>query len=118
MPKPSPLVSSAPSRECRLWTISEFCRPYRSSSSRTGEPEYASQRHISRGSCPREKHRASSRWDAAALAASRDLCKRQRPRQGRGAVLAVLATDYPFLDIFWTMCIFFAWVIWIWLLIL
>ena len=33
-------------------------------------------------------------------------------------MLAVLATDYPFLDIFWTMCIFFAWVIWIWLLIL
>jgi phospholipase D-like protein len=33
-------------------------------------------------------------------------------------VLAVLASDYPFLDIFWTMCIFFAWVIWIWLLIL
>ena len=30
----------------------------------------------------------------------------------------MLATDYPFLDIFWTMCIFFAWVIWIWLLIL
>ena len=33
-------------------------------------------------------------------------------------MLAVLATDYPFLDIFWTMAIFFAWVIWIWLLIL
>jgi hypothetical protein len=33
-------------------------------------------------------------------------------------VLAVLAADYPFLDIFWTMAIFFAWVIWIWLLIL
>jgi Phospholipase_D-nuclease N-terminal len=33
-------------------------------------------------------------------------------------VLAVLATDYPFLDIFWTMMIFFFWVIWIWLLIL
>jgi len=33
-------------------------------------------------------------------------------------VLAVLASDYPFLDIFWTMTIFFAWVIWIWLLIL
>jgi len=34
-------------------------------------------------------------------------------------VLAVLAkTDYPFLDIMWTMFIFFAWVIWIWLLIL
>ena len=28
------------------------------------------------------------------------------------------ATDYPFLDIFWTMAIFFAWVIWIWLLIM
>jgi uncharacterized membrane protein YcjF (UPF0283 family) len=26
----------------------------------------------------------------------------------------VLAADYPFLDIFWTMIIFFAWVIWIW----
>jgi hypothetical protein len=34
-------------------------------------------------------------------------------------VLAVLAkTDYPFLDIMWTMFIFFAWVIWIWLLIM
>ena len=31
-------------------------------------------------------------------------------------MLAVLAkTDYPFLDIMWTMFIFFAWVIWIWL---
>ena len=30
----------------------------------------------------------------------------------------VLASDYPFLDIFWTMVIFFAWVIWIWLLIM
>jgi hypothetical protein len=29
-----------------------------------------------------------------------------------------LATDYPFLDILWTMIIFFAFVIWIWLLIL
>lgn len=29
-----------------------------------------------------------------------------------------LAADYPFMDIFWTMFIFFAWVIWIWLLIL
>jgi hypothetical protein len=26
----------------------------------------------------------------------------------------VLAADYPFLNIFWTMVIFFAWVIWIW----
>jgi hypothetical protein len=33
-------------------------------------------------------------------------------------VLAVLASDYPFLDIFWTMMIFFLWVIWIWLLIM
>ena len=28
----------------------------------------------------------------------------------------LLAADYPFLDIMWTMFIFFAWVIWIWLL--
>jgi hypothetical protein len=26
----------------------------------------------------------------------------------------VLAADYPFLDIFWTMIIFFSWAIWIW----
>jgi Short C-terminal domain/Phospholipase_D-nuclease N-terminal len=29
----------------------------------------------------------------------------------------VLAADYPFLDILWTMIIFFAWVAWIWILI-
>jgi uncharacterized membrane protein len=30
----------------------------------------------------------------------------------------LVASGYPFLDIMWTMFIFFAWVIWIWLLIL
>ena len=29
-----------------------------------------------------------------------------------------LASNYPFLDIMWTMFIFFAFVIWIWLLIM
>ena len=29
----------------------------------------------------------------------------------------VLAADYPLLDVFWTMVIFFLWVIWFWLLI-
>ncbi len=29
----------------------------------------------------------------------------------------LIATDYPFLDILWTMIIFFAWVIWIWIVI-
>ena len=29
----------------------------------------------------------------------------------------LLATDYPFLNILWTMIIFFAWVIWIWMMI-
>jgi hypothetical protein len=29
----------------------------------------------------------------------------------------LLAADYPFLNIFWTMIIFFAWVAWIWLII-
>ncbi len=28
-----------------------------------------------------------------------------------------IAADYPFLDVFWTMLVFFAWVIWFWLLI-
>ena len=34
----------------------------------------------------------------------------------RGALL-VFAADYPFLDLFWTMLIFFFWVIWIWILV-
>jgi hypothetical protein len=29
----------------------------------------------------------------------------------------VLAADYPFFDIFWTLIIFFAWVVWIWMMI-
>ena len=34
-------------------------------------------------------------------------------------MLAILAkTDYPFLDIMWTMFIFFAWLIWISLLVM
>ena len=28
-----------------------------------------------------------------------------------------VATDYPFLDVLWTMLVIFAWVIWFWLLI-
>jgi general stress protein CsbA len=30
----------------------------------------------------------------------------------------VFAADYPFMDVLWTMIIFFCWVAWIWLLIL
>jgi hypothetical protein len=30
----------------------------------------------------------------------------------------VIAADYPFLNILWTMIIFFAWVIWIWMMII
>jgi Phospholipase_D-nuclease N-terminal/Short C-terminal domain len=29
----------------------------------------------------------------------------------------VLAADYPFLDVFWTMILFFSWVIWIWMMV-
>ena len=29
----------------------------------------------------------------------------------------LLAADYPFLDIFWTMLIFFLWIAWFWILI-
>src|SRR3954468_1151136 len=31
--------------------------------------------------------------------------------------MTVVAADYPFLDIFWSMIIFFAWVVWIWMMI-
>jgi hypothetical protein len=30
----------------------------------------------------------------------------------------IVAADYPFLDVFWTMVIFFCWVAWIWILVL
>jgi hypothetical protein len=29
----------------------------------------------------------------------------------------LLAADYPFLEVLWTMLVFFAWVIWFWILI-
>jgi hypothetical protein len=29
----------------------------------------------------------------------------------------VIAADYPFLDILWTMIFFFTWVVWIWLMV-
>ena len=28
-----------------------------------------------------------------------------------------IAADYPFLDVLWTMILFFTWVAWIWILI-
>ena len=28
----------------------------------------------------------------------------------------MIASDYPFLDVLWTMVIFFVWILWIWLL--
>jgi general stress protein CsbA len=30
----------------------------------------------------------------------------------------IFAADYPFIDVLWSMIIFFAWVIWIWMMIL
>jgi hypothetical protein len=30
----------------------------------------------------------------------------------------IIAADYPFLDVLWTLIIFFAWVIWIWMMVL
>ena len=32
--------------------------------------------------------------------------------------MVVFAADYPFLDVLWTMIIFFCWVVWIWMMIL
>ncbi|MDO8185626.1 SHOCT domain-containing protein [Conexibacter sp. JD483] len=31
--------------------------------------------------------------------------------------MIVFAADYPFLDVLWTMIIFFAWVVWIWMMV-
>jgi hypothetical protein len=38
-------------------------------------------------------------------------------RSPQGADDMFFAADYPFLNIFWTMIIFFAWVIWIWMVV-
>ena len=38
--------------------------------------------------------------------------------RNRLGVHALLAADFPFLDVMWMMFIFFAWVIWIYLLIM
>jgi hypothetical protein len=35
----------------------------------------------------------------------------------QGETRMLIAADYPFLDIFWSMLIFFCWVIWIWMVI-
>jgi Phospholipase_D-nuclease N-terminal/Short C-terminal domain len=32
-------------------------------------------------------------------------------------VSAIFAADYPFLEVFWTLIVFFLWVLWFWLLI-
>jgi hypothetical protein len=32
--------------------------------------------------------------------------------------MVVFAADYPFIDVLWTMIIFFCWVAWIWLLVM
>lgn len=31
--------------------------------------------------------------------------------------MPLLAADYPFLEVFWTMILFFAWVAWIWIVV-
>jgi general stress protein CsbA len=38
--------------------------------------------------------------------------------RAEGDGMVVLAADYPFLNILWSMIIFFCWVAWIWVLIL
>jgi putative oligomerization/nucleic acid binding protein len=39
-------------------------------------------------------------------------------REGGGMALADSASSYPLLNVFWSMFIFFLWVIWIWILIM
>jgi phospholipase D-like protein/putative oligomerization/nucleic acid binding protein len=40
------------------------------------------------------------------------------PRSNREAQSMLLAADYPFLDVLWTMLVFFLWIAWFWLVIL
>ena len=43
--------------------------------------------------------------------------RRGLARSKTGELLFLTAADYPFLDILWTMIIFFSWVIWIWIVV-
>jgi hypothetical protein len=49
------------------------------------------------------------------VAAARRVCQSADESETGGPGL--LAADYPFLEVLWTMLVFFAWVIWFWLLI-
>ena len=31
--------------------------------------------------------------------------------------MVMMAADYPFMDVLWTMLIFFVWVVWIWIVV-
>jgi hypothetical protein len=53
---------------------------------------------------------------AAAAARGDDRWNARVPRN-REELLVVIAADYPFMDVFWSMLVFFFWVVWIWILI-
>jgi hypothetical protein len=56
----------------------------------------------------------SLRWAHDPLAGR---CRQPPWREGGGMSLAASSSSYPLLNLFWTMFIFFLWVIWIWVLI-
>ena len=66
-----------------------------------------------RRSHPRWTSRSSC--DASARCAS--ICARPAVDRRRNWPRSVIAADYPFIDVLWTMIIFFFWVIWIWIVI-
>jgi hypothetical protein len=38
-------------------------------------------------------------------------------RWRRGELAVLIAADYPFMDVLWSMIVFFFWVVWIWIVI-
>src|SRR3954470_8389403 len=69
MPKPSPFVVSDPRRECMLGSIRACAGAYRASPRTMGEPEYASQRHMSASflsmSCGHPGDHEAAAWPSA-----------------------------------------------------
>ena len=37
--------------------------------------------------------------------------------EGSAGQMVVMAADYPFMDVLWTMLIFFVWIAWIWIVV-
>src|SRR4051794_41569865 len=68
-------------------------------------------------STPRSPHVRTPLWTRLLWSTVEATVPLQTCRKALRGATMVLAADYPFLNILWTMIIFFAWVAWLWIVI-